>query len=323
MDSCRLQQGLDFIRRQGIAIQGLLVMRDGRVVVEAYRAPHDQHTLFDAQSIAKSIVSGLLGVAIAEGKVRGVDSRVLDHFPELSVAEPSVEKSAITVEDLLTMRSGLAYDNDHESFSAQADSVGFIVGHAMRSAPGKLWSYSSADVQLLSALLQRQVGTTTEEYASQKLFRPLGIVPSPWLKDASGITVGGYGLSLTLRDLAKLGQLYLNRGQWEGRSIIPPAWVDASVIARVDTPWTRGAMGYLWWVWQDKGFRAGGRYGQQIAVFPSQRLVVVYTATLPLEKADPILDQITNDYILPALGGSSSGCVVSQRLDPETVVDGG
>ena len=327
MDSCRLEQGLATIRSQALPIEGLLVVRNGHVVVEAYGSPNDAHTLFDMESVTKSIVSGLLGVAIEEGHVDGIQSRVLDHFPDTVVNQPSAEKSAITIEDLLTMRSGLDYDNNSESFTSLTDSVAFILGHGMRAAPGTQWSYSSADVQLLSAILQRGVGMTTEQYALEKLFRPLGIVPGAWLKDASGITVGGFGLSLTLRDLTKIGQLYLDHGAWDGQQLIPAAWVDASVIARVDTPWTRGAMGYLWWVWKEKNaFRAGGRYGQQLAIFPSERLLVAYTAMLPLETADATLDGITTSYILGAIGTASkdaSACTVSQTLGGELVPDGG
>lgn len=324
MDSCRLEEGLAFIRAQALPVHGLLVVRDGRVIVEAYRSPSDASTVFDMQSITKSIVSGLVGVAIAEGHLPGTESPVLDLFPDTVVANPSAEKSAMTVEDLLTMRSGLAYDNDDESFDSEADSVAFILGHGMRAAPGTLWSYSSADVHLLSAMLTRRLGMSTEAYAQDRLFRPLAISPGAWLADASGITVGGFGLGLTLRDLTRIGQLYLNRGAWDGRQVIPAAWVDASVVARVDTPWTRGAMGYLWWIWGEQGFRAGGRYGQQLAVIPDQRMVIAYTAKLPLETADTILDHITTDYVLGALRSPASApCPVSQELAPSAGVDAG
>jgi CubicO group peptidase (beta-lactamase class C family) len=138
------------------------------------------------------------------------------------------------------------------------------------------------------------------------------------MKDASGITVGGYGLSLTMRDLIKIGQLYLDGGVWEGQTIIPSTWIETSLVARAETHWTRGSLGYLWWIWKDKGFRAGGRFGQQLAVFPSQRMIVAYTANLPLETADAILDGITKDYILGATGtlaAPAPSCVLSQRLD--------
>lgn len=317
MDSCVLEQGLQYIRTNEIRIRSLIVMRDGVPVVEAYRSPDGAATRFDIQSITKSIVSGLVGIALNEGRIGGVQDRVLDYFPELAVGNPSAEKSRMTIEDLLTMRSGLDWDNTKESFLGHRDSVAFILGHAMRAAPGTAWAYSSADTQLVSAILQRVTDRATAQYAQEKLFEPIGIHPGGWLHDKGQITVGGFGLSLTSHDLADLGQLYLELGLWEGRRLIPSSWIEESVKPRIDTPWPSGSMGYAWWVRPGMGYRAGGRYGQQLGVFPEHRLVVVYTAELPLETADTTLDAITDGYILAAIRQSnvtSAKCQVSSEL---------
>ena len=168
----------------------------------------------------------------------------------------------------------------------------------MLAEPGTVWRYSSAEAQLLSAALTRASGQSTRRYVESHVLDPIGAQVHSWAQDASGVEIGGYGVEMTARDLARFGLLYLRQGRWLGAEVVPAEWIAASTTVHAVTPWTRGDFGYLWWVRRDEGYRAGGRYGQQLNVFPDRDLLVIYLAQLPLETADDILDSVTRYYVL-------------------------
>ena len=297
MDEDLLNGAVALIEKDALAIDGMMVVKEGKIVLEHY-FDGDADTPHRIESSTKSITSLLAGIAIREGLIEGIETPVLDHFDDRTFEHPSNAKAAITIEDLLTMQSGLDYDNTTESFQSETDSVAFILDHDMKHTPGEEWVYSSADTQLLGAIIEDASGMSLDAYATVKLFDKLGINPGPWTKDGSGRTVAGYGLQLVLRDMAKLGLLMLDHGRWSGETIVDGDWIEASLRTRAETPWTRGDFGYSWWIMPSSWYRAGGRGGQQINFFPDEDLVVVYTASLPDSTADATLDTITRAFVL-------------------------
>ncbi len=299
MDSALLQGAITFIETEGLDVRSVLVVKQDRIVLEHYFGGDTAATLYNIESSTKSILSLLVGMAIDDGLLpQGVETPVLSMVPDKTFASFSPEKSAMTLEDLLTMRSGLDYDNNTESFQQETDPVQFILDHPMAQVSGTEWSYSSADTQVLAAVLARQSGMSLGSYAEEKLFLEVGIQAGEWTQDGSGLEIGGYGLHLTTRDMGRIGRLALHGGVWDGVQLISKAWLDASFTVHATTPWSRGDFGYLWWIKRFEGVCAGGRYGQQINIFPDRDMVVVYTAALPMETSDAVLDYITRVYFL-------------------------
>jgi CubicO group peptidase (beta-lactamase class C family) len=306
MDGERLNSAIDFIESQSLDVKSMIVVKNGHIVLEHYFSEDTQDTLYNIESSSKSILSVLFGIAMDEGLIEnGIDAKVLDFFGDKSFENPSAEKSAMTIQDLLTMQSGLDYDNSAESFLGETDSLTFILNHDMRAVPGTEWSYSSADTQLLSAILSKSSNKSLLEYGEEKLFSKLGINIGEWTKDAGGIYVGGFGLKLTARDMARFGLFMLQDGVWRGERIVSESWIAESLKVRAKTNWSRGDFGYLFWIRRDEGYSAAGRYGQQINFFPKRDLVVVYTGALPLESADDLLDRITKPFVLCTVEPSS------------------
>ena len=176
----------------------------------------------------------------------------------------------------------------------------------MAAQPGTKFNYCTAAVQLLSAILQKATGMSAREFANQNLFSPLGIGPiseERWPSDPQGVTIGGYDLALTPGEMAKLGFLFLNQGQWDGEAIVPASWVAASTASHANQG-DKKEYGYLWWIDpQGKWYAALGRAGQHIFVYPAENLVVVFTADLPYTNdADLVpLQELLDQYILPAV----------------------
>ena len=219
----------------------------------------------------------------------------------------ALSKGSITVEDLLTMSSGLGWleaDETYERmYTSSRDWVKFVLDTPMATQPGQSFNYSSGNSHLLSAIVQKTSRMNTYDFAQANLFRPLGIKDPDWDRDPSGIPIGGWGLTLTPRDMAKLGYLYLHGGKWEERQVVPASWVRASTEAhiRIDDMWQYG---YQWWLDPGKAyFAAIGRYGQTILVVPAQDLVVVFTAHI--DSNDSEVD-LARKYIIPACASSSS-----------------
>jgi CubicO group peptidase (beta-lactamase class C family) len=271
----------------------LLVIRHGKLVLEEYFnwQPERLHTL---QSVSKSFTSALVGIAIKQGKFKGVHEKMLDFFPELDPTDIDYmdeRKEAIRLEDLLTMRSGTDYHEsgpDSPHFKLNALSTGwdtFYLNRPMRSEPGKSFLYDSGAVIVTSSMLKNRTGKHAHEFADDTLFKALDITEKYWLKNKEGHPHTGGGLNLCLRDTAKLGQLYLNRGQWEGIEVVTEAWVNESTQRHVNLQ-DRGhtvGYGYWWWILEpDPAGKSGqdiyaamGFKAQYIFVIPEHEMVVV------------------------------------------------
>lgn len=295
------------IRRELPHVYSLLVIRRGAIVFERYYQGHDASSLFDVRSVTKSFVSALIGIALAEKRIVNLDQKILSYFPEYRTHDMDPRKAAITIHDLLTMKSGIAWDEerDFERLSSSDHWIQYMFSLPMKDHPGSVFSYNSGASHILSELIRRVTGMNAFEFARKRLFSPLGIHHANWPSDPTGITFGFAGLSLTARDLAKLGLLYARQGMWEEVQVLTPDYVHSST--RV---WSSGGFpeeanyGYHWWVLpseSQQAFFAAGYGGQYLWIVPNLDLIVVTTAEgwLP-----PSLIQdhrfLITDFVIPA-----------------------
>jgi CubicO group peptidase (beta-lactamase class C family) len=202
MDAALLQQMLDAIDEKILRIDSVLVVHNGYIVTEKYYPPYKQDTMHGLQSVTKSVVSALIGIAIQEGYINSVDDAVLDYYPERTFENDDALKRSITLEHLLTMSSGLAWD--WEKMVSSRDWVGYTLDQPMVSEPGREFYYSSGSAHVLSAIIQEASGMNTLDFAQLYLFDPLGISDIRWKTDLDGIPKGGWGMGMTPRDMAKL-----------------------------------------------------------------------------------------------------------------------
>jgi CubicO group peptidase (beta-lactamase class C family) len=208
----------------------------------------------------------------------------------------------MTLENILTMSSGLDWVEGDETYGkmyASADWVNMVMDLPMAEVPGKTFLYCSGCSHVLSAIVQNAVGESGLTFAQKNLFQPLGITDLRWETDRQKIPIGGWGLYLTPRDMAKLGYLYLHKGVWDGQQVVSSSWVNAATTRHIGTDGKLG-YGYQWWIYPTHGaYAALGRYGQTIFVAPDLNLIVVTTAHIE-SGHDPIFNLIDN-YILPAV----------------------
>jgi CubicO group peptidase (beta-lactamase class C family) len=301
MDGAKLVQMLESVRQQNLALHSLLVIRNGSIVSETYFGSITPETRSEIYSVTKSFIATLVGIAIDKGLIAGVDRPVGGFFPNRSFANRDTAKQAMTLKNLLTMTTGLDWtesDAAYRELYGSRDWVKFVLDEPMRSRPGTEFNYCSGCSHVLSAIIQRQTGMNTRDFAQRELFEPLGITDAAWDTDATGMPIGGWGLQLTPREMAKLGYLYLNGGEWDGRQIVSKGWIKTATRKHTGTDTDLG-YGYQWWIYPRWGaYAALGRYGQTIFVIPEMNLIVVTTAQV--EGHDPIFDLI-DEYIVPAV----------------------
>jgi CubicO group peptidase (beta-lactamase class C family) len=307
MESGRMRALDSAIRDQGLAIRAVLVVRGGCIVHESYFPPVTQDSPHMLYSVTKSVISALVGIAIQRGELPGVETPIADFFPEYEAYFDDPLKQKITIEHLLTMTSGLQWEDeaDIQGLYRSRDWLDYILMRPMAAQPGTQFNYNSGSTHLLSHILARAAGMDTQEYARQVLFDLLGVGEIEWERDRGGVPIGGWGLSMTAQDMARFGYLYLREGDWQDQQVVSPEWVAASItrhkfIENSLEPWDL-YYGYGWWLHEDLAFAAHGRYGQYITVFPEQDLVVVFASDLPdIQFLEPQL--LMREYILPALG---------------------
>jgi CubicO group peptidase (beta-lactamase class C family) len=301
MDAAKLKAALDSAQKQNLLLHGVLVIRHGYIVLEKYFAPYDQSVAHSLYSCTKSFVSALTGIAIDKKYIASVSRPVLSFFKGKSFAQVNASKRAMTVENLLTMSSGLDWSEGDDTYgrmySSSQDWVKFVLDTPMTATPGQVFNYCSGCSHLLAAIIQKTSGMNTYDFACANLFHPLGIADPNWERDPTGIPIGGWGMSLSPRDMAKLGYLYLHKGKWDGKQVVPATWVRDSTRPqiKVDENWQYG---YQWWVDPSLSFFAAiGRYGQSIFVVPGLDLVAVFTARI--DSSDPETE-LLKKYIIPA-----------------------
>jgi CubicO group peptidase (beta-lactamase class C family) len=301
MDSAALAKLVDFGAAN--AMDSLLVTRHGRLVAEAYYAPFRAGLPHRVNSTTKGVIGTLTGMAIQDGLIASLDEPVLKFFPERSVENVDARKKAMTLGHLLNMTSGLDWKEKLDDsvpdtmlqMNRSRDWQGFVLDRPMAQAPGGSFNYNSGNTHLVSAVLAMKTGGSTLAYAQRRLFQPLDIRDVRWLKDPQGIEIGGWGLYLQPRDMAKIGYLYLRKGQWHERQLLPAAWVEQVFKASVDmgfgtTPGFRYANG--WWTIPEKhAYMAVGFNRQLIIVLPEVDVVAVATGRRNYPLA-PLVDLI-------------------------------
>lgn len=286
VDSATLAEAIELARQRGLSIHSFLIIRNGMLIAEAYFYPYDGKTPHDIASVTKPITATLIGLAIAQGKIESVKQPMLSLFSGHKIANVDERKKRVAVEHLLTMSSGLACKAQAgeptlwEMLSA-TDDTQFMLDLPMVAEPGSTYVYCSGGMHLLSSALKQKTGMNAEAFARKNLFAPLGISELIWPRDAQNVSHGFGNLHLLPTDMAKLGWLFLDRGKWEGKQIVPAAWVADATRSHIKTGGAGTSdYGYGWRVPTNGGpiaFEASGRGGQQISVLPSKNAVIVFT----------------------------------------------
>jgi len=265
---------------------GVIVLKDGKIVLERYalgRTASDRWTSF---SVAKSITSTLVGAAIRDGYIKSLDAPVTDYIPELKGSA----YDGVTIRQLLTMTSGVKWNEDYSdphSDVAQAGGVIMdpgvnpIVSYMRRlpraDLPGARWVYKTGETDLTGVLVSNAVGKPLAQYLSEKIWAPYGMdKDAVWVEDVAGHERGGCCISMTLRDYARFGEFMLDGGKAGGREVLQPGWVADATSEHVKLPPEEGVRGYgyFWWLNDDGSYAAEGIFGQQIFVYPKDRVVI-------------------------------------------------
>jgi CubicO group peptidase (beta-lactamase class C family) len=277
--------------------RGLVVIRNGKVVIEEYFHSYWRDTVHDIRSAGKSVTALLLGIAIDKGLVRGVDQSIRDFFPAPQGTEPGKDPFAkITLENLLTMSSGLDADDGDEKSPGNAlhwmgrdDWAKFAMTLPVRSEPGSQWVYSDVCPMLIGAIIQQRSGMKLADFARENLFEPLGISEYYWYTGRGGSTGAAGNLYISTLDFAKIGQLVLDGGRWQGKKLISESWIREIALKRFDVSRTNPfgtGYGYFWWLGEKKvgghsyAFSfASGNGGNVLFVVPAEGLVVSLTSS--------------------------------------------
>jgi CubicO group peptidase (beta-lactamase class C family) len=304
------EQGLDpalvaelyYNAEQSETLYGLLVIKNGHLVAEKYFHVGAVDRQDNRQSVTKSIVSALVGIALEQGCLSSVDQKMMEFFPELANQIQDPRKGEITIRHLLQMRAGYPWEESDPALwegLGSGDYLPLIVQFPLVRDPGTGFDYSNLSSHILAMIVARACDIDLKPYAQEHLFSPLGAEVGFWRQDWAGYYLGFTEIELTARDMGKLGQLYLDGGQFEGRQIIPAEWVEDSLNIysedawrhRVGKNWRDSGYGYQWWSIRAGDHRynlAWGHGGQQIALVDELDLVVVATA-------DPLYAQIGDE----------------------------
>lgn len=278
---------LEGVRREAAdlpRLRSLLISRRGEPLFEAYFNGADRRRAANMKSASKSVISALVGIAIDRGHIESVREPIARFFPEHISEERNADKRSITVEDLLTMRSGLETTSgrNYGEWVLSDDWVASAIDRPLAAPPGARMLYSTGNTHLLSAIIRRASGADTRRFADEHLAVPLGRAIAHWPRDPQGVHFGGNDMEMTPRQMLAFGELYLNGGRHRGRQLVPEYWVAASFRPRARSPRGQGRWyGYGWWLRDLAGMRvpvAWGYGGQLIFVVRELELVVVATS---------------------------------------------
>jgi len=266
-------------------MNSLIIVRHGQVVAEGWWNPYNRDTPHILYSLSKSFTSTAVGLAISEGKL-SLDDQVLKFFPEDAPAEPSLNLRAMRVRDLLRMSSG----NQTEAPIRVSDPPGstdswtkIFLAHPVPFKPGTHFLYNSPATYMLSAIVQKVTGMTVLEYLRPRLFDPLGFKDPHWISSPQGVSAGAYGFSARTEEIANFGVLYLQKGRWNGKQVIPASWVELATSIQTangsapTSDWDQG-YGFQFWRSRHNSFRGDGAFGQYCMVIPELDAVVAMTS---------------------------------------------
>ena len=298
---------LNAMQEKKFDLHSVMILKEGKVVYERWfgnNAPGKNHVMW---SVSKTWTTMAVGFAIAEGKFT-VEDKVISFFPDDLPDEVSENLAALRVKDLLTMSVG----HDKEPATRNAQGQGswekLFLAHPIPHKPGTKFVYNSLATYMLSSIVRKTTGENLINYLQPRLFEPLGIEGARWDSNSSGTNFGGWGLFVKTEDMAKLGQLLLQKGNWDGKQLLPEAWIEEATTSKIlqdpnvdlatsDSDWNQG---YCYQIWRCRhnGFRADGMNGQFIVVLPEQQAVVILTANISDMQAEL---NLVWEYLLPAL----------------------
>jgi CubicO group peptidase (beta-lactamase class C family) len=275
-------------------VSGLLVIQDGRVLLEKYglgRGPKDRWTSF---SVAKSVTATLVGAAIQDGHIKSLKTPVTDILPELKGSA----YEGVTLRQLLMMSSGVRWNEDYSdpnSDVAKGPLEGLKLAEGkpglnpvvayMRTlprahAPGTKFNYNTGETDLVGILLARAVGKGLAEYASETIWKPYGMeAEGVWVTDPGGLERGGCCMSMTLRDYGRIGQFVLDDGVIDGRPVLPPGWAREATTKQIENG--QAGYGYFWWMQPNGAYQASGIFGQSITTYREDRIIIVVNSAWP------------------------------------------
>ncbi len=296
------------------AIHSFMIVRHGKVVAEAWWSPEAADKPHVLWSLSKSFTSTAIGFAVSEGKL-SLDDKVLSFFPKEAPTSPSEHLQAMTVRDLLTMSTGHAKEPAFRLAQGDANETqpgpsikGFLAQEVVYQ-PGTHFLYNTPATYMCSAILHRVTGQSLVDYLYPRLFEPLGIERPRWDESQEGIALGGYGLFLKTEDIAKFGQLLLQKGKWQDKQLLPESWVEMATSKQVEngnspnSDWNQG-YGFQFWRCRHHAYRGDGKDGQFCVVLPEHDAVVVLTSDTGNMQAEL---QLVWDHLLPAFKAEPLG----------------
>ncbi len=304
--------------RQVDSMHSFMLVRHGHVVAEAWWEPESAEKPHVLWSLSKSFTSTAVGLAVAEGKL-SVDDLILKFFADDAPEDPSANLKQMRVRDLLTMNAG---HQDELNWRQEPHWVKAFLAHPVPHKPGTHFRYNTPATYMLSAIVQKVTGQTVLDYLTPRLFEPLGIEKPKWETSPQGISIGGYGLFLRTEDIAKFGQLYLQKGQWNGKQLLPAEWVEQATSKQVSNgsdsnrDWDQG-YGFQFWRCRHGAYRGDGKDGQFCIVLPEQDAVVAITANTRDMQAEL---NIVWDKLLPAFGDQPKAEDPEEQVKLKTLV---
>ncbi len=320
--SSAVLQFVDALENQIPGIHSFMLLRHGSVIAEAWWSPYGYEHPHMMYSLSKSFTSTAIGLAVNENLL-SIDDPVLSFFPDEAPDEVSALLQQMQVRHLLSMSTGHDVDSWPHMVNRPDDNwiKGFLEVPVLHT-PGTHFVYNTGATYMLSAILQKITGMKLVDYLQQPLFEPLGISKPTWQESPQGINLGGTGLSIKTEDIARLGQLYLQKGMWQGNQIVPEAWVSEATTMHVSNSnsgqmdWAQG-YGYQFWRCHHNAYRGDGAFGQYCIVMPDQDAVLAITSGLDLLDMQQPLNLVW-DILLPAM---QSGTLPDDPAAYDTLVN--
>lgn len=284
VSSQAISQFLAAANASGISWHSFMLLRHGHVVAEGWWKPYERQFVHSLYSLSKSFTSTAIGLLVKEGKL-DIHSKVVSFFPNDLPASPGEHLQQMTVRSLLTMNTGHAMDTMPAMRASKDSWVRTYLAQPVEFEPGSHFLYNTGNTYMLGAIVHQATGMTLEQYLTPRLFQPLGIVGYDWEVSPQGLNTAGYGLRIRTEDIAKLGQLYLQKGRWNGESLLTESWVNEATSYQTSSQvnngdWSQG-YGYQFWRCTHGFYRGDGAFGQFCIVMPELDAVVAVTGQSP------------------------------------------
>jgi len=299
VSSSAILEFVNTLDQQMDGMHSVMVVRHGQVIAEGWWTPYDAEHKHVLYSLSKSFTSTAVGFAIAEGKM-SIDDEVLKFFPDDAPTNVSNNLKAMRVRDLLMMSTG---HQDETSGAPDVISAKSFLAQPVPHLPGTHFKYNTPATFMQSAIVQKVTRQTVLDFLQQRLFKPLGIDDPVWDTNFQGISLGGYGLRVRTEDIAKFGQLYLQKGRWQGKQLLPAEWVEMATAKQTSngsnpkSDWNQG-YGFQFWRCRHNAYRGDGAFGQYCVVMPEQDAVVAITSGV---KDMQVVLNVIWDKLLPAM----------------------